>query len=94
MSLYDAYVRDTEPKIRAAEIFVDQMEPINWASLINALVHLGISMTKIGLTIGVSYETVRKWRDGSIPNYESGRKLLILCATSRIVVDSNKSEVV
>lgn len=89
MSLYDAYVRDTEPKIRAAEIFVDQMEPINWASLINALVRLGISMKRIGLTVSVSHETVRGWRDGSIPNYEAGRKLLVMCATAGILVDSS-----
>ena len=82
MSLYDAYVpvRTTAEAVQVAEVMVDSFEPINWEDLVNRLVSIGISISKIGLTIGVSHETVRGWRSGSIPNYEAGRKLLAMAA--------------
>jgi len=82
LSLYDAYVpvRTKAEAVQVAEVMVDSFEPINWGDLINRIVRAGISINKIGLTIGVSHETVRGWRDGSIPNYEAGRKLLAMAA--------------
>lgn len=92
MSLYDAYVKSEDQRVRAAEVVVDSMVPINWRALIDGLIKQNISMKRIGTTIGVSHETVRGWRQGSIPNYETGRKLLALCATARIPVVAEESE--
>lgn len=89
MSLYDAYVKQGQA-IRAAEVVVDSMEPIDWRMVIDHMVRAGISISKIGTTVGVSHETVRGWRSGSIPNYEAGRRLLAMSvAVAGIPVGDN-----
>lgn len=80
MSLYDAYVKQ-DRAIRAAEAVVDSFEPINWRAVIDGLLGAGVSMRNIALTIDVAPPTVKGWHDGSIPNYEAGRKLLAMAAT-------------
>lgn len=75
--LYGAYVLKKKAAMALEEI-VDKIDPVDWAQLINSLVKRGLSINTIGNVIGVSHETVRGWRDGSIPNYEAGRKLLII----------------
>lgn len=82
MSLYSAYVKPDQA-VRVAEAIVDSMEPINWRTTIETIMAAGISMRKIALTLDVSQPTVAGWRDGSIPNYESGRQLLAMAATIR-----------
>lgn len=79
MSLYTAYVA-SKHRIRAAEVVVDALEPIDWRAVIDRLTRGGVSLGAIGITVGVSRETVRGWREGSIPNYEAGRRLLAMAA--------------
>ena len=81
MSLYDAYVRHDQRTIRAAEVVVDSLEPINWRKVIDGLMAAGVSIRSIAHIIGVAWPTVKGWYDGSVPNYEAGRKLLAMAAT-------------
>lgn len=92
MSLYQAYVKpdkiisvkpDKKQALRATEQIIDTMEPIDWKTVVEGLMESGISMGKIALTLGCSKPTVKGWTTGSIPNYESGRKLLAMSATVR-----------
>lgn len=81
MSLYDAYVKQGQHAIRAAEVVVDSFEPIDWRQIIDDLMSAGVSMRNIALTINVAPPTVKGWYEGSVPNYEAGRKLLAMAAT-------------
>lgn len=86
MSLYSAYVKPDQA-VRVAEAIVDSMDPIDWRKVIEQILSQECepgrrwSIRKIALTLGVSQPTVAFWRDGSVPNYESGRKLLAMAAT-------------
>lgn len=90
MSLYDAYVKQRDRKGQAAETIIDSVEPIDWKEVIDHLRKCGFSFGKIASSVGVSHETVRGWYAGSVPNYEAGRKLLILKSAAGIPVASNE----
>lgn len=83
MSLYRAYVLNRDEKVKASEFVIDSMEPINWKSIIDQVMQSGLSMRKIAVTINVSQPTVQGWYKGSIPSYDSGRKLLAMAAVAR-----------
>lgn len=79
-SLYQAYVKADKPAMRAAEVIIDSMEPINWPELIAELQAGGASFSSIATCIGCSKGTVQRWANGSMPGYEFGKKLLAMRA--------------
>lgn len=92
MSLYQAYVKQP-PKPRrhetdAAEMEIDSLTPVEWPQVLADLNAAGWSDNRIAQTIDVPGSTLKRYKTGSVPNFESGRKLLALlrkirnCATS------------
>lgn len=79
MSLYDAYVI-ADRTLRDLEAIVDSIQPTDWPQVIRECGESGISVRRIALLLVVSQPTVQGWQHGSIPNFESGRKLLAIHA--------------
>lgn len=77
MSLYDAYVKKSEIPIQERlEKVSDRVLPVDWAQVITDLKRAGVSLQRIADIVIVSRPTIDGWVGGSIPNYESGAKLL------------------
>jgi hypothetical protein len=55
-----------------------------WQRLLDALEERGYTMYKISLIVGVRWDTVQAWRNGSEPKFTPGEKLLELAKESGV----------
>lgn len=82
--LYAAYCKKTDVPLQSRlERIVDAEPEIDWPQVIADLQAAGFSFKKIaevltGRDDGPSASTVQGWANGSTPNYESGRRLLLV----------------
>ena len=97
-SLYGAYVRQDRPRKEAAqvtdaaEVAVDSLVPVDWLAVLQELNASGHSDRQVAITIDVPTSTLRRWKTGSIPNFESGRKLLAMLRQVRNCAMSSARE--
>lgn len=88
MTLYQAYTpqpkKPTRKATDAAELECDSLEPVQWPEVLAELNRSGWSDKRLAETVDVSGSTLRGWKkEGSIPNFESGRKLLAILRRAR-----------
>lgn len=55
----------------------------DWFQIITDLERLGICNTEAAKRINVPRETLRRWKEGSAPNFDDGKALLILWMVTR-----------
>jgi len=83
MSLYQAYCRKSDvPLQRRLEVMIDMEPTIDWPRAVADLQAAGFSFQKIMEVLGDDHckspATVHGWANGATPNYESGRRLLLV----------------
>jgi hypothetical protein len=53
-------------------------DPVNWPAVVMQCVNLGRPLYLLAEDVGVDPKSLRKYRDGSIPSYEIGVRLLAI----------------
>jgi hypothetical protein len=68
--LYSAYVRHTDDAVTGAV-------KADWPAMIGEIVSQGCSIDRLADALGLADAAVIAWREGAIPNYEYGRRLIV-----------------
>ena len=75
--LYQAYCNKSDiPLSQRLEATVDAIHPTDWPRVVSEIQASGVSLRKISDLVEVSGGTIQGWLDGSVPNYETGIKLI------------------
>jgi hypothetical protein len=90
--LYEAYTLNQRRTIQRADVVISLPGPVDWGRTIDRLVGAGWTLSSIAEVCGVSVPSVQGWRKSSIPNFEFGRRFLLLCESAGIPVATSKED--